>query len=312
MDFINLIQNENMKIYRKISTWIMIFFLILPIGFMVYDYFKQMEYADNWKEVLRQENSKLQNQLSKLSPNAPVVARYQEIIAKNQYRIDHDLKPSRSNEFVINSFNQLYSLIFVFTIIIAGGIVAGEFSGGTIKLLTIRPFRRWKILLAKYIATILFAIFCMILLLVLFMLIGGIFLGWEGMLQDIILYQNGEIKTQNILTYIVQDFGLGSVELIMLSTVAFLISTIFRNQSLAIGISLTLFFIGSTISTLLLKKYDWAKYIFLNNLDLKSYLDGTPLTAGMTLEFSITVLAVHYVIFLALAWFVFQKRDIAN
>ena len=33
--------------------------------------------------------------------------------------------------------------------------------------------------------------------------------------------------------------------------------------------------------------------------------------AGMTLGFSLSVLAGYYIVFLALSWFVFTKRDVA-
>ena len=52
----------------------------------------------------------------------------------------------------INGSASMVLVITVFTIIIAGDILAGEFSSGTIKLLLIRPANRLKILIAKYIS----------------------------------------------------------------------------------------------------------------------------------------------------------------
>ena len=51
----------------------------------------------------------------------------------------------------------LIILVTLFTVIIAGDMVAGEFTRGTIKLLLIRPASRSKILLSKYVTTLLFA-----------------------------------------------------------------------------------------------------------------------------------------------------------
>jgi len=61
-----------------------------------------------------------------------------------------------------------------------------------------------------------------------------------------------------------------------------------------------------------LTSFSWAKYFLFENTDLTVYLNGTPKIAGMTLSFSITVLIVHYIIFMAASWLVFTRRDVAS
>jgi len=97
----------------------------------------------------------------------------------------------------------------------------------------------------------------------------------------------------------------------MMVTFAFAISTVTRNNSLAVGISLFLMFTGSMIVNLL-KDYSWVKYILFANTDLTQYINGTPMVAGMTMTFSLIVLAVYFVVFNATSWFVFSKRDVAG
>ena len=48
------------------------------------------------------------------------------------------------------------------TVIVAAGIVASEFTQGTIKMLLSRPVKRWKILTSKYVTVILFGILLML------------------------------------------------------------------------------------------------------------------------------------------------------
>ncbi|WP_145453457.1 ABC transporter permease subunit, partial [Staphylococcus epidermidis] len=60
----------------------------------------------------------------------------------------------------------LIPLAGLFVLIIAAGIVANEFSWGTIKVLLVKPYKRWKILLSKYIAVNLFLLLMLILLFV--------------------------------------------------------------------------------------------------------------------------------------------------
>ena len=47
------------------------------------------------------------------------------------------------------------SIVVLLTVIVAAGIVASEFSQGTIKMLLSRPVKRWKILTSKYLTVIL-------------------------------------------------------------------------------------------------------------------------------------------------------------
>ena len=72
------------------------------------------------------------------------------------------------------------SLIALFAIVMGGGIVANEFSEGTIKLLLIRPSKRWKILLSKYISVIGYTLLMLLVLLVVSFLLGGILFSFKG------------------------------------------------------------------------------------------------------------------------------------
>ncbi len=45
---------------------------------------------------------------------------------------------------------------------------------------------------------------------------------------------------------------------------------------------------------------------------MNQYINGSPLFEGMSLGFSIAVLAVYYVLFMAIAWVFFTKRDVAG
>lgn len=97
-----------------------------------------------------------------------------------------------------------------------------------------------------------------------------------------------------------------------MATMAFMISAVFRNSSLAVGISIFLLAMGGTVTNLLATKFDWVKYILFANTDLTQYFDGSPLVSDMTLGFSIVVLAVYFIVFHVLAFGAFTKRDIAS
>ena len=142
-------------------------------------------------------------------------------------------------------------------------------------------------------------------------LIGLILFGTGSGDSVHLAYTNGHVVEQSELLFLMKKFLLSSIDVLMLATMAFMISAVFRNSSLATGISIFLLVMGSNITSLLALKFDWAKYILFANTDLMQYVDGTPLVGGMTLGFSITMLIIYFAIFQLLAFGVFMKRDVA-
>ncbi|MNI83753.1 hypothetical protein D3C73_1405950 [compost metagenome] len=62
----------------------------------------------------------------------------------------------------------------------------------------------------------------------------------------------------------------------------------------------------------LLSKYAFIKYVLFTNIDLLPYFNNqSPPYEGMTLGFSISVIAVYMFLFLAASFVTFKKRDIA-
>lgn len=309
-----LIQNENMKIYRRVSTWIMLVILVgaaLIVGIVMN--VATSDYVDeNWKQNLQQQNESLKAEIE--NEAIPELAResYEKDLAINEYRIEHDIEPTNAKSIwtYMSYTAEIVSLITLFTVVVGASSVASEFTWGTIKLLLIRPVSRAKILLSKYMATILFALFSLILLFVVSFLIGSILFGSGGSTPHLV-YKDGAVHEVHMVTHILGIFGLKSVNLIMMSTFAFMISTIFRNSGLAIGLAIFLMFAGVNATALLAMKFDWAKYILFANTDLSQYLTGYVLVEGMTMTFSIVVLIIYFVIFNALTWIVFMKRDVA-
>lgn len=204
----------------------------------------------------------------------------------------------------------LFMLVTIFSVIIAAGSVADEFASGTIKLLLIRPWSRSKILLSKYIANLMFGILLAIVLFVFTILVNLLLFGYENVPASEAF---GTMYSGTALSYDLQYYGLNIVKLIMTMTLAFMISTIFRSSALAIGISIFLIVIVNSFTPLLaLLDKKWVDYVLFIHLDLTQYLDGTPLRSGMGYGFSLLVLAVYYIIFIALTWYIFNRRDVAS
>ncbi|MEW9049513.1 MAG: ABC transporter permease [Neobacillus sp.] len=307
-----------MKIFRRTGTYVMVGMVLLIIavssGFIKYQDVSAIPNQEegNWKQVLQQENQALQRQLES-SPVKMEQDYYKQQIAINEYRIENDI-PFREKYNVwtfVKESSELIILAGVFTIIVSSGIVASEFNWGTIKLLLIRPINRTKILLSKYITVLLFALFMLIVLFGFSALVGVILFGAPANPLPYLNYVDGKVVEQNIVVHLFIHYGLSSVEMIMLATMAFMISSVFRSGSIAIGLSLFLMFTGSTFTAIISLRYDWAKYSLFANTNLVQYVEGAPLVEGMTMSFSLIVLLIYFLIFQLLAFLVFKKRDVA-
>jgi ABC-2 type transport system permease protein len=209
-----------------------------------------------------------------------------------------------TDENVLGYVSLTTGFLFVlpfFSLVIAGAIVANEFTWGTIKFLLIRPVVRTKILLSKYITTVLFGLYFLLFYFALSVLLGLLFFGIEG-----------ETGTE-LMKGISLNYLTVLIEMIMISTFAFMISAVFRNSSLAIGLSMFITFSGKTFVQLLAHyNLEWGKYILFANTSLKQHLEGNrPLFEGTTMGFSIAVLCIYLCIFFAAAWAAFTKRDVS-
>lgn len=319
---LNLIQNENMKVFHQLSTYIMLGLLIVIViagGFISKNSSQPGSTDTDWKTQLTQQNAGLQESLTQIENEGMVVEESRvalnRMMKTNDYRIENDLPPDQGLWGFVTEFSvaliSLVSLVSLFSIIVAAGIVAGEFNTGTIKLLLIRPIKRWKVLLSKYIAVLLFALDALIILFVASFLVGGLFYGFNGFNQPYLGFSNGNVIEINMLWHIFTTYAYACVNLLMMVTLAFMISAVLRNNTLAVGISIFLMFTGNILVSLL-SKYSWVKYVLFSNINLTVYTNGAPIGEGMSMTFSLLVLAVYFIVFNLISWLVFTKRDVAT
>ncbi|MCL6627817.1 ABC transporter permease [Alicyclobacillus shizuokensis] len=315
---LQLIHNENVKIYRRLRTWIFGALLLLAVIAMaaLTDKASHSQATHtSWRQELKQENQQLQQTLDRSGDKLPASTRtqLQTQINENQYRLDHDIPPAKNSAWdFTNSAASLMVLVTLFAAVVAADIIASEFSSGAIKLLLIRPVRRSKILMAKYAASLLFALALIVELAVAAWLVGGIVFGFDGFATPYLYADtSGHIHQMPMFAHVLSTYGLKCVNLLMIVTISFMISVLLRSSSLAIAISLLLLFVGSTLVEVL-SNHTWVKFILFANTDLTQYMEGTPVVKGMTLTFSIIVLAVYFVIFHVVSWLTFTRRDVSG
>jgi ABC-2 type transport system permease protein len=203
------------------------------------------------------------------------------------------------------------SLIGLFVIVVASDIVSSEFARGTIKMLLIRPYSRWKILLSKLLVTVGFAFVMWLVVIAATWLVGGLAYGFGGMDQTYLTITDDQRVIENgVVEYVFANIGLEFIELAVLVALCFMISTLFKSNSVAIGVAMFTMFAGNTITMLLAEK-DWVIYTLFANMDLSALIDKqNQIIEGLSIPFSMGVLAVYTVLMLIITFTVFQKRDV--
>ncbi|MCP3762636.1 ABC transporter permease [Domibacillus sp. A3M-37] len=312
-----LIPNEWIKLFKRRGTYVMIGLLLLMVSAFAaltkYEENKQSEQPD-WKQVVQAENAAYAQQLNdQREMTADQRAHIEGQIEINEYRLTENV-PVQTSEYMwsfVENASDFLQVDGLFMIVVAGGIVANEYTWGTIKLLLIRPISRSKILLSKYVAVVLFGLFLVSMLFLFSVIIGAALFGLSGQSAHL-AYVNGQVVEQNMLFYLVKLYAMKSVEVLILATMAFMISAVFRSSSLAIGISLFLLFMGPNVTYILSMRYEWAKYLLFANTNLLQYETGTAMVEGMTMSFSLIMLLIYFLVFQLFAFTVFAKRDVAG
>jgi ABC-2 type transport system permease protein len=317
MKWLSLLTNEWIKIFSRVRTWIFIALpILIIIGVAVYDKVAtDADVNENWKQELIQtteDDKKALAEAKKNEDDAFYIEMLESNIKQNEYAIENNISPYEKTTWkFMKEMAPISSLIGLFVIVVASDIVSSEFSKGTIKMLLIRPYSRWKILLSKFLATLGFAFVMWLVVIATTWLVGGLAYGFGGIDQTyLVVADMQEVRERTVVEYVFANIGVEFIELTALVALSFMISTLFMSNSVAIGVAMFTMFAGNTIVMLLANK-DWIIYTLFANMDLSILIDGqNQLIKDLTLPFSISMLAIYTAVMLAITFTVFQKRDV--
>lgn len=310
--FIRILQAEYMKIFARRRNWVLIGLLLLLAFAPTYvsQLFGLSEY--DWRTELREENVKIEKTLAEEQLTADERQNKLDTAAINQYRLDRDMPPEDQSVWgTVQSLTLLTSIITLLSVIVAADSVASEFSWGTIKMLLTRPVGRTRLLAAKYVSVVGFAMLLVAILAAAGFVQGLIYYGFGHVALPHLTVSAGVIQEHSMILYTLQTYGLKSINLIMIVTFAFMISTVARSSSMSVLLSCVLLFTGTTV-TFLFSGKAWSKYILFANTDLTPYWNGSAPLPGMTLGFSVAMLIAYFSLFYVAAWYFFTRRDVAG
>ncbi|WP_208559309.1 ABC transporter permease [Marinilactibacillus kalidii] len=326
---LNLVINEWNKVFFRKNNYVTLIIILvissllslMPLLFNDEAAFEDISYGMDWQDQatkqidsLEKENTKLLTSESEVSFVDEVTASDNQVeIERLNYHLKEGIKPPANNNLYASLIgtSRLNILIGIFVTLIASAMVSKEFSMGTIKLLLIRSYSRSKILTSKYIAVLLITVTYYMSLYI--ATVGvSLFTSEINLTSEYVyLSSDGTYMHSNFWMYFLGILASNIVYLIIIATIAFTLSTISRNMSLSLGITLGLLFLGPPLMSYLATKTDLAKYLLMANWNLTNYLPGnSPSVGGMTLSFSLILNSLYLVFLLSITYYFFNKKDI--
>jgi ABC-2 type transport system permease protein len=242
-------------------------------------------------------------------------------IQQQQYYLDHDINPLEPGaptfvrRFLESAVHLLLPLLIM---IIAADLVSSEYSLGTVKILLTRPVKRWKVLLSKYITLVLTVSLVLFIFGALSFLISGLVFGYQGWTAPVLMgfqTEAGMLNSANVTLlpqwqYILMAFGLAWFVTLIVGTLSFMLSVLIKSTAAGMGIMLACLISGTILSTMV-SSWESAKYFFMVNLNLISYLNGSsPPIEGMSLLFSFSILLLWGLAAIIISFTTFVRRDV--
>lgn len=307
------VKNEWIKTWAQKNAWIMCAILVVLIVFVA-GMNKYYDVDSSTKEARVEANEKWISHYKEMLAIPELAYEdkqyYNEELMMTEYRIANDLPAMDAMTFTEHmdlSLTLTIMMTSIFTVVIAAGIVSSEFGTGTIKMLLTRPVARWKILLSKLVTSILYGVTLFLVGIAVALIIGIALFGTDH--AFVLSVVDGQVIQQAVENTFVEMIFYSFASMVMTILFAFMIGTIFGSSTLAVSLSLFILLMGST-ATMFISQYDFAKYIWFAN-DLSYYAPGSmPMIEGLTFTFSLIVNIVYAVIFLAITFGYFMRRDV--
>lgn len=203
-------------------------------------------------------------------------------------------------EFVDDMKDTIFNLIpfsGIMTSILFSGIISNEIENGTFRFYLTKPISRQKIYKSKFITMIIYVI----------------------IIQLFIFFIYSILCHQFDKTYFIKYVKYSS-PLIMICGLIILLSTVFRNTSLTVGLTTLIIAFGLLITQLLLDiKFTIVEFTFLPYMDFTLFNDIDGVKAMNELykinihqNKGIIINLVYAFIFFKLGNFIFNKKDIKN
>ncbi len=324
MRFPGLVENEILKIAKQRRFRVVVLILVALIGLLVFAQSRGRERylgGKDWRVSTQEKMANIQNWLREGRSPASWQRWGKFELGRLQYHLDRNIDPEAvSGPLFVRGFANAssYLLLPLLAIVFAADIVSAEFQQGTIKLLLTRPVGRARVLASKLAALLLAITLTVVLGGLVAYLFGGLAYGYAGWGAPVLtgFHMSGETFDPSTVRSIVlwKDtilvYGLAWFAMLCVGAIALLTSVLLRSTAASMG-TMVAALIAGTILPRLASSWESQKFLFVTNLPLPDYYSGSPPPIpGLTLGFSVAVLAAWALSALVAAFAVFLRRDV--
>ncbi len=263
--------------------------------------------------------------------NSSAINDYKERMMICKYAIENNLNKDISNEnnliyknkidariSLIRTFKYFEIIAVIMAIYVSTLLVVEEFNKGTIKNVLIKPHKRIKILISKILACLIAIIFTLTLVCIIQYFIGGFIYGFNSYELEYICYNfnDNQIITMNIFKYLLLVALTKIPIFIIIILFCILIGILSKHTSLALILTLIIFFASNTLIA------EWAKvekfskvsrYFITMNWDFSKFLFGRISDiSGINIAHSLMIYVLHFILLFGLSVYCFNKKDVLN
>ena len=324
MKFLPLVENEVLKLWKRRRFRLVLAILVALIGIIVFarvETQRRFGSRKNWRVDTQEQVARMRNWVrqGRMPDTQKRWVRFE--IARLQYHLDRGINPDDlSGPLFARGFASAasYLLLHLLAIIFAADIVSSEFSQGTVKLLLTRPVGRSRVLASKLAALLLAVSLTVLLGGAVAYLFGGIAYGFRGWGAPVLTgfrlageaVDSSAVRAVPLWEDAVLVFGLAWFATATVAAIAFMTSVLLRSTAASMGTMFAALILG-TILPRLASTWEFQKYLFVTNLPLPDYYTGSPPPiVGMTVPFSVAVLAAWAAGAILVSFAVFARRDV--
>ena len=216
------------------------------------------------------------------------------------------------NGYFISHLVMFFTMVHIpfLIVLVAGDQIAGEASGGTLRVLLTRPPSRLKILTAKAVVSLIYSALLILTLGVLSLGVGSILFGTGNLLiaDKGILILTGEQALQRFAI----AYPLAILSMCVVTALAFLLSVLVENAIGPIIGTMAIIIISVIISETPISLFEKIKpFLFTTYSTVwqKAFYNPIPVADIMR---SSGYLCVFMLVFFAIAFFIFNRKDILS
>ena len=195
--------------------------------------------------------------------------------------------------------------------IVASKLIVDDYKDNVpIGLYTI-PVKRWKILTAKFLTILTSAIVVALSMLVLSIVFGWLFFGWDSLGVPYLLWTDSGIVSIPIIVAGLFFSLLNIFSLIFCTSLVILLGLVLKNSLISSVVSVSFYFVGTFLSLTIMDKYGWLKWLPFANMDFRYYFDNSfSFPNFMSPMFSFFVLMIYLIPILIFSYVIHSKQDI--